>query len=59
MKCSSSTIFPPAASKISAILKTHERFHYFFDSITNKQLLAELVDESESCSTWRPQWECA
>lgn len=28
-------------------LKTHERFHYFFDSITNKQLLAELVDESE------------
>jgi nucleoside-diphosphate-sugar epimerase len=28
-------------------LKTHERFHYFFDSITNKQLLAELVDESD------------
>ncbi len=28
-------------------LKTHERFHYFFDSISNKQLLAELVDESE------------
>jgi UDP-glucose 4-epimerase len=27
--------------------KTHERFHYFFDSITNKQLLAELVDESD------------
>lgn len=28
-------------------LKTHPRFHYFFDSITNKHLLAELVDESE------------
>jgi UDP-glucose 4-epimerase len=28
-------------------LKTHERFHYFFDSITNKNLLAELVDESD------------
>ncbi|MDR3722845.1 MAG: GDP-mannose 4,6-dehydratase [Candidatus Acidoferrales bacterium] len=28
-------------------LKTHERFHYFFDSITNKQLLAELVDEAD------------
>ena len=28
-------------------LKTHARFHYFFDSITNKQLLAELVDESD------------
>ena len=28
-------------------LKTHERFHYFFDSITNKPLLAELVDESD------------
>jgi UDP-glucose 4-epimerase len=28
-------------------LKNHERFHYFFDSITNKQLLAELVDESD------------
>lgn len=28
-------------------LKTNPRFHYFFDSITNKQLLAELVDESE------------
>jgi len=28
-------------------LKKHERFHYFFDSITNKQLLAELVDESD------------
>ena len=28
-------------------LKSHERFHYFFDSITNKQLLAELVDESD------------
>ena len=28
-------------------LKAHERFHYFFDSITNRQLLAELVDESE------------
>lgn len=28
-------------------LKTHERFHYFFDSITNRQLLAELVDESD------------
>jgi UDP-glucose 4-epimerase len=28
-------------------LKTHERFHYFLDSITNKHLLAELVDESD------------
>lgn len=28
-------------------LKTHQRFHYFFDSITNKQLLAELVDEAD------------
>ena len=28
-------------------LKTHERFHYFFDSITNKHLLAELIDESD------------
>jgi nucleoside-diphosphate-sugar epimerase len=28
-------------------LKTHQRFHYFFDSITNKHLLAELVDESD------------
>lgn len=28
-------------------LKAFERFHYFFDSITNKHLLAELVDESE------------
>ena len=28
-------------------LKKHQRFHYFFDSITNKQLLAELVDESD------------
>lgn len=28
-------------------LKAHERFHYFFDSITNRQLLAELVDESD------------
>jgi UDP-glucose 4-epimerase len=28
-------------------LKTNGRFHYFFDSITNKQLLAELVDESD------------
>jgi UDP-glucose 4-epimerase len=28
-------------------LKAHPRFHYFFDSITNRQLLAELVDESE------------
>ena len=28
-------------------LKAQERFHYFFDSITNKQLLAELVDESD------------
>src|SRR5271170_3226477 len=28
-------------------LKTHERFHYIFDSIINKQLLAELVDESD------------
>ena len=29
-------------------LKTHHLFHYFFDSITNKQLLAELVDESDA-----------
>jgi UDP-glucose 4-epimerase len=28
-------------------LKGHPRFHYFFDSITNKHLLAELVDESD------------
>lgn len=28
-------------------LKSHARFHYFFDSITNKQILAELVDESD------------
>jgi len=28
-------------------LKAHKRFHYFFDSITNKHLLAELVDESD------------
>lgn len=28
-------------------LKSHERFHHSFDSITNKQLLAELVDESD------------
>jgi UDP-glucose 4-epimerase len=28
-------------------LKKHERFHYFFDSIGNKHLLAELVDESD------------
>jgi UDP-glucose 4-epimerase len=28
-------------------LKGHDRFHYSFDSITNKGLLAELVDESD------------
>ena len=28
-------------------LKSNNRFHYFFDSITNKQVLAELVDESD------------
>ena len=28
-------------------LKTHARFHHFFDSITNKHLLAELVDEAD------------
>jgi UDP-glucose 4-epimerase len=28
-------------------LKTHERFHCVFDSIQNRMLLAELVDESE------------
>ena len=28
-------------------LKTNPRFHYVFDSISNKQLLAELVDESD------------
>lgn len=28
-------------------LKVHPRFHYFYDSIHNKNLLAELVDESE------------
>lgn len=28
-------------------LKKFDRFHYFFDSISNKQLLAELVDESD------------
>lgn len=29
-------------------LKSLDRFHYTFDSITNKQVLAELVDESEA-----------
>lgn len=29
-------------------LKSFDRFHYFFDSITNKHLLAELVDESDA-----------
>lgn len=29
-------------------LKKNDRFHYFFDSITNKSLLAELVDESDA-----------
>src|SRR5271156_4949974 len=28
-------------------LKTNRRFQYFFDSIQNKQLLAELIDESD------------
>jgi UDP-glucose 4-epimerase len=28
-------------------LKTNGRFHYFFDSITNRHLLTELVDESD------------
>jgi UDP-glucose 4-epimerase len=28
-------------------LKTNGRFQYFFDSIRNKQLLAELIDESD------------
>jgi UDP-glucose 4-epimerase len=28
-------------------LKTHERFHYCFDSIMNRPLLSELVDESD------------
>lgn len=28
-------------------LKTRDRFHYFFDFLQNKHLLAELVDESE------------
>ena len=28
-------------------LKANPRFHYVFDSISNKQLLAELVDESD------------
>ena len=28
-------------------IKTHEHFHYFFDSISNKHVLAELVDESD------------
>ena len=28
-------------------LKANKHFHYFFDSITNKHLLAELVDESD------------
>ena len=28
-------------------LKSHEHFHYFFDSIQNKHLLAELTDESD------------
>jgi UDP-glucose 4-epimerase len=29
-------------------LKTNSRFHYIFDSIMNKHLLAELVDESDA-----------
>lgn len=29
-------------------LKAFDRFHYFFDSITNRNLLAELVDESDA-----------
>jgi UDP-glucose 4-epimerase len=29
-------------------LKTNDRFHYIFDSIMNKHLLAELVDESDA-----------
>jgi UDP-glucose 4-epimerase len=29
-------------------LKGLDRFHYFFDSITNKHVLAELVDESDA-----------
>jgi UDP-glucose 4-epimerase len=28
-------------------LKAHNRFHYFFDTIQNKQTLAEMVDESD------------
>ncbi|MGC1130313.1 MAG: GDP-mannose 4,6-dehydratase, partial [Candidatus Acidiferrales bacterium] len=28
-------------------LKSSDRFHYTFDSITNRQILAELVDESD------------
>ena len=28
-------------------LKSHERYHYFFDSLQNKHLLAELIDESD------------
>ena len=28
-------------------LKSQARFHYFFDSISNRHLLAELVDESD------------
>lgn len=28
-------------------LKAHPRFHYVFDSISNKQLLAEMVDEAD------------
>src|SRR4029077_7106299 len=28
-------------------LKAQDRFHYEFDSLQNKQLLAELIDESE------------
>jgi UDP-glucose 4-epimerase len=29
-------------------LKANPHFHYFFDSITNRQLLAELVDEADA-----------
>ena len=47
MKSSFWTIFPPEASRTSATSRVFERFHYFFDSITNKHLLAELVDESD------------
>jgi UDP-glucose 4-epimerase len=37
-----------------AHLKTHPRFHYTIDSVTNEPLLAELVDRSDAVVHRRP-----